>query len=73
MVTFQLWCIHKKLIDAASGTVNGNNLSKIRHPVNLLPEASGNKDRIDNDAIVLVKKLGLKAIASGSLVTYDPV
>ena len=73
ILKFQMWRSRKKLIDAASDTVTENNLSKVRQAVNLLPEVSGNKDRTDNDAIVLVKKLGLKAIASGSLVTYDPV
>jgi hypothetical protein len=48
-------------------------LAKILQRVYLLSEASGNKGRNDIDAIVLVKKLGLKVIASGSLVTYDPV
>jgi hypothetical protein len=34
--------------------------------------ASG-KDRTDIDALVLVKKLGMKVIATVSMVTYDPV
>lgn len=55
------------------GTVNENNLA-INFIVGLfIVEASDNEDRNDIDAIVLVKKLGLKVIASGSLVTYDPV
>ena len=58
------------------GTVNENNLFRIQQEVSF-PRASGKKDRPDNDAFVLVKKLGPKlgpkAIESGSLVTYDPV
>ena len=38
-----------------------------------LPDASGKKSRMDTDALALVKKLGLKVLATVSLVTYDPV
>ena len=38
-----------------------------------LPDASGKEDRMDIDALALVKKLGLKVLATVSLVTYDPV
>jgi hypothetical protein len=34
-----------------------------------LPDASGNKNRMDIDALALVKKLGLKVLATVSLVT----
>jgi len=35
-----------------------------------LPDASGNKSRMDTDALALVKKLGLKVLATVSLVTH---
>jgi hypothetical protein len=38
-----------------------------------LPDCIRQKDRKDIDALVLVKKLGMKVIATVSMVTYDPV
>ena len=54
-------------------TISTNNLRATMYIYKQLPDASGNKSRMDTDALALVKKLGLKVLATVSLVTYDPV
>lgn len=54
-------------------TISTNNLRSTMYVYSHLPDASGKKSRMDTDALALVKKLGLKVLATVSLVTYDPV
>jgi len=58
---------------ALRATISTNNLLSRMYIYKQLPNASGNKSRVDTDAVALVKKLGLKVLATVSLVTYDPV
>ena len=66
-------CICTSIIDSFVKSLLMALCANVTDIYNQLPDASGNRRRLDINALALVKKFGLKVIATVSMVTNGPV